>query len=373
MRTKGNYNHVVFLLGSGFSVPAGLPTAHNLWETIKTYYYSQLKMEFESTSVMDKSVTDWWLFPFGKILKSYKNENDINYEDFYDRILEETKRAVCITSIREFVSDNVNMYCNGDNNLSLMDSLISGWRRELVKNYQAIVESCIIKYQNIIKEILSHFNKTNDYGNFESIINNLYLCGNHVDIFTLNHDLLVEKLLQISGISFQDGFDNNSAKNIGRHIYFDAETSRYKNGNVNLYKLHGSIDLYRYTEKKANNYSFAKVVNGDPFMMSNETIFDIIPYFLTGTTAKLKQYQNKYILDLLSIFETSLQKSNKLIIIGYSGNDKGINKIIYNNYSNWSNAIVVSPSATEHPFVKEKQAIPLNKGIEALSLSDLNI
>jgi len=364
--------HIAFLLGSGFSVPAGLPTANDLWIKILRHYYAQLKYEFESSSVMDKSQTDWWLFPFWKVLKQYQNEIEVNYEDFFDRLHTEKDGTVCTTCLRKFISENVNNYWNGDNSQSLKESLFNGWDRELVKNYNGIVELCINTYQNIIREILSDI-KIDGYINFASIISNLCLCGSHIDVFTLNHDLLVERIFQKWGILFNDGFDHNNAKKIGKHSFYDVKTDIYEKGNVNLYKLHGSIDLYKYTEKDSKGYRYAKVINGDSFMMSDETIFEPLPYFLTGTTAKLKEYNNKYISHLMSLFETSLAKSQNLIMIGYSGNDDGINDIILKNYDLWEKAVVVAPKANIHPFVKDKQAKALNKGVESLSLNELSI
>lgn len=372
MCEKGQ-KHISFLLGSGFSVPAGLPTANDLWKMILKHYKMQLEYEFRSSNVMKKPFTDWWLFPFWKALKAYPNENEINYEDFFDRLLSEKDGMLCTTCLSKFISENVNNYWNEGSSQSLKDSLISGWSYELMKNYKEIVESCINTYQSIIRKILSNVKKIDDYDNFASIVNNLYLCGNHIDIFTLNHDLLVEQLLQTWGIKFDDGFDYNNAKKIGKHLFYDVKTDMHEKGNVNLYKLHGSIDLYKYMEKDNNDYRYAKVVNGDPFMMSDDTIFEILPYFLTGTTTKLKEYDNKYISHLMSLFETVLSKAQNLIMIGYSGNDGGINNMIFENYYNWTNAIIISPDANEHPFVKEKRATPINKGIESLSINDLRI
>ena len=366
--------HIAFLLGSGFSVPAGLPTAKMLWGKIKDCYYSQLKYEFESKSVMEKSVTDWWLFPFWKILKSYQNENKINYEDFYDRILKEKEGTVCVTCLRKFVSDNVNKYWKGGNKLSLKISLFDDWQRELVKNYGNIIDVCINKYQEIIYENLSHANKIDDYKNFVSIIKKLCSCGNYIDIFTLNHDLLVERLLQTYSINFDDGFDYESPKKIGKHAFYDANINSFNNGKVNIYKLHGSIDLYQYIEDNKSEICYAKVTNGDPYMMSQKTIFNLTPYFLTGTTAKIVEYEhNEYIQQRLSIFGNKLKIADELIAIGYSGNDGGINDIIYESYDNWDNAVIIAPDANNHLFVKDKQAKPINKGIESLSLNDLDI
>lgn len=366
--------HIAFLLGSGFSVPAGLPTANDLWIKILRHYYAQLKYEFESPSVMDKPQTDWWLFPFWKVLKQYQNEIEVNYEDFFDRLHTEKDGTVCTTCLRKFISENVNNYWNGDNNQSLKESLFNGWDCELLKNYEGIVESCINTYQNIISITLSSCEINNHYTNFVSVIKNLSLYGIHIDIFTLNHDLLVEKILQNSGIQFNDGFDHSHPKEIGKHTFYDASNNSYDNGNVNLYKLHGSIDLYKYTNNETIGYHYAKVIDGDCFMMTNETNFNLLPYFLTGTTTKVEEYmRSEYIHQLLSIFGDKLKKTNGLIVIGYSGNDNGINKIIYENYDNWSNMVIIAPDANKHPFVKDKQATPINKGIESLSFNDLNL
>ena len=89
MSVNKREKHIAFLLGAGFSVPAGLPTANDLWKMILKHYKLQLEYEFESSSVMEKPFTDWWLFPFWKTLKSYPNENEISYEDFFDRLLSE--------------------------------------------------------------------------------------------------------------------------------------------------------------------------------------------------------------------------------------------------------------------------------------------
>ncbi|MBQ3831657.1 MAG: SIR2 family protein [Bacteroidales bacterium] len=372
MSVNKGEKHIAFLLGAGFSVPAGLPTANDLWKMILKHYKLQLEYEFKSSSVMEKPFTDWWLFPFWKTLKSYPNENEISYEDFFDRLLSEKEEKICTTCLSNFISENINNYWNGGNSQSLKALLFDSWNRELVNNHREIVQSCINTYQNIIRKSLSVV-KIDGYDNFASIINNLYLCGNHIDIFTLNHDLLVEQLLQTWSIKFDDGYDYNNAKKIGKHLFYDVKTNMHEKGNVNLYKLHGSIDLYKYKENGNNDYRYAKVINGDPFMVSDDTIFEIHPYFLTGITAKLQEYNNKYISHLMSLFETVLAKSQNLIMIGYSGNDGGINNVIFENYDNWSNTIIISPDANKHPFVKEKQAIAINKGIESLSLNDLNL
>ena len=75
---------------------------------------------------------------------------------------------------------------------------------------------------------------------------------------------------------------------------------------------------------------------------------------------------------MLNEFKNHISEAEKLIVIGYSGNDEGINDILYDKFTNWSNSYVVAPSANEHVFVKDKHAKPINKGVEKLSAKDIN-
>ena len=74
---------------------------------------------------------------------------------------------------------------------------------------------------------------------------------------------------------------------------------------------------------------------------------------------------------MLNECSNKLGIAEKLVVIGYSGNDEGINEIIFNQFRNWNNAFVISPNAKAHEFVTKNGAKALNKGIELLNLNDI--
>ena len=72
------------------------------------------------------------------------------------------------------------------------------------KKYSKILD--IINY--LITDLLSKFKKNDEeikktYDNFIQYINKF----NEVDIFTLNHDLLLERILELNEIEFSKGFN----------------------------------------------------------------------------------------------------------------------------------------------------------------------
>ena len=82
-----------------------------------------------------------------------------------------------------------------------------------------------------------------------------------IEIFTLNHDTLIEQELQRSDIPFSDGFELYTPT----CRYWDATLSRAPNCRVKLYKLHGSIDWFRYRPDPVspNRQLVGRALNGD--------------------------------------------------------------------------------------------------------------
>ena len=58
------------------------------------------------------------------------------------------------------------------------------------------------------------------------------------DTFSLNHDLLIERQLELNGIPFADGFSENDGDVVKFNWSWNSDIS------VRLYKLHGSLDWY---------------------------------------------------------------------------------------------------------------------------------
>lgn len=144
---------------------------------------------------------------------------------------------------------------------------------------------------------------------------------------------------------------------------------------IRIYKLHGSIDIHELSYSGKTDIDFIQIVNGysdkNAFIMDNTQFASINPLFLTGKISKSEQYNKKPYVSILTELKKNIEKADNLIVIGYSGNDTGINQILYDQYKNWTNAFVISPNAQAHKFVTKKSAQPVNKGIESLNLEDI--
>ena len=95
---------------------------------------------------------------------------------------------------------------------------------------------------------------------------------------------------------------------------------------MRLYKLHGSVDWYRFSFPtfvqfgKASDPDHCKNADGTPL-----SLLDPKPLFLTGTTVKEQLYGVTVVGELFSEFRTRLRAHHTLICCGYGWSDKGIN------------------------------------------------
>ena len=142
------------------------------------------------------------------------------------------------------------------------------------------------------------------------------------DVFTLNHDLLIERLFDQFGVDYADGFGQKDG---------DVQTFNWSwnapAANIRLFKLHGSIDWYRYRYPQYVQYA---KVRSDPEHRKNSvgdrlTLLDTKPLFLTGTTVKEQSYGYSLVGELFAEFRSRLRHHHTLICCGYGWSDKGIN------------------------------------------------
>lgn len=161
---------------------------------------------------------------------------------------------------------------------------------------------------------------------------------NHIDIFTLNHDTVLEQFFENENIGFNDGFTASKDKNrIWEPELFDRDDK------IKLYKIHGSVNWNYYDsddweEKRIIKIPFSSIINID-------TINSLI---LIGTYNKLSDYIKDLYLELYYRFYKTLNEHNNLIIIGYGFNDRGINQKIFNwLYSPLNSILIVDPKVDE--------------------------
>ena len=144
-----------------------------------------------------------------------------------------------------------------------------------------------------------------------------------MDIFSLNHDGLVESQLETTGIDYTDGFED---RQVGYRIY----CPKWDRAPVRVLKLHGSL-----------NWSDCYFTKSDGSRIEQTTIFsqpaDKCTYdgnpidvrddlqFLTGTTVKENSYGYDIIGDLFMRFRDFSSGHRTLFVCGYGWGDKGIN------------------------------------------------
>lgn len=148
-----------------------------------------------------------------------------------------------------------------------------------------------------------------------------------VNIATLNHDLLIETLFKKNNIEYCDGFGEpeGQIKPFEPNLY-DSDDR------IKLFKLHGSLNWYRFREKKDDiaivKYGMA-LANDHWHLRDSDghfvNVLDGTPLFLTGSYNKMLDYNFGIFKTVHTKFDYYLAQSKTLIMSGYGWNDRGIN------------------------------------------------
>jgi hypothetical protein len=176
------------------------------------------------------------------------------------------------------------------------------------------------------------------------------------DFFTLNHDSLLEQTLRSTQRSVVDGFgpEQNGVRYWDSSFFDEADVS------VRLFKLHGSIDWWRFRRSEEAEMDFVGIpIAGDPEHTvgpngTQQTLAESRPLLLIGTFNKVFDYSHGIWSELHCRFGSSLTRSRRLVIAGYGFGDKGINARI----AEWMSAdssrkiVVVDPSADPSQYAR---------------------
>ncbi len=194
------------------------------------------------------------------------------------------------------------------------------------------------------------------------------------DIFTLNYDTVLEKSFLKNHIKFNDGFGNP----INNVRYWDQDLLESRSSRVNLFKLHGSVNWFRFRPYEGDwrNESIGIPLNWDFWHTLNpagqmQCPVEGRPMFLAGTFNKILQYTSSIYGELHFQFRRSLRNSHRLVICGYGFGDKGINtQIVEWVYSSPDHRIVLIHPEPERPMDTARESI-VNKWEEWIRLNKL--
>lgn len=167
-----------------------------------------------------------------------------------------------------------------------------------------------------------------------------------IDIFSLNHDMVLERYMESQGIAFTDGF-GTPRQGIR---YWNPDLFKSPDFHVRLFKLHGSVNWFRLHDDRSGeligipaDWKHRPQLNAAPTTVDHPA--EGAPLFLAGTFNKMLQYINDIYADLHYQFRYSLRESQHLFVCGYSFGDKGINTRIieWMNLSGDKTLIVAHP------------------------------
>ncbi len=155
-----------------------------------------------------------------------------------------------------------------------------------------------------------------------------------LDIFTLNHDLLIEKQLKADGIDdVESGFDDHSHGKFAAYRPGWWEDPSQARKRIRLIKLHGSLNYWRYEfENGSTRYA---IPDRDAFHERDHRGKLVMPSdwkasFLSGTVVKELHYGGEFWSELFASFRSLLASHTHLICCGYGFADHGINQRLIN-------------------------------------------
>lgn len=386
-------NQISILLGAGFSAPMGYP----IGGTLNKHILNLDKTKFDISPDGKLFATENSRLTFGNpyyvyldccidLIKAYGTKNKFDYEEFFEFLTNKDLVKEFSDIINSYENDNV-QYDNITSNLEdIYNQLVSYFLKD--KNGEWWYDTDII-----------HIGRHEIYNGFLQILNK-WKRTNIIHVHTLNHDLLFESFNKTDYISgeISDGFEE-----IGSNFYGILKTCNNRsytvrlerfvgnyNSTIRLYKLHGSLNYVLYYKTSDDGITlipvqYIKTKYGIGFDGLLREVIDKNQYerypfayhanFLTGTTSKIKKYEDPFLYKpLFNLFKENLAQSKTLLVIGYGFKDNGINKILETEFRG-DEVIIIDPFFNENSnaksFVRKHKAKVILKGISELEEDEL--
>lgn len=392
---------ISFLVGSGFSIPEGLPGVSDLNKRLSKIDESEILIHTDQTAIFLNGQVDnnrWsrseerlFLQEFLEFYNSniLKKEEHFHYETFYDFYSGYLTKKENEETIEEFCYN----FCE---------------KHELKQNSSLGYHNMVSDFNRTFNQLLAsqlqkskYFNdySTSGYPPYDTFIRFLIRILDICDIkfHSLNHDLFFDWLGQKHTYLWQhftDGFQLENSPFYGtfNHV-FNPSTDKEVNKTyyvklerfvdkfdkpLSLFKLHGSISntliytpgskqeivrlkddygIYQFymefQDEETGKYSFKHLWN------------EAAPDFLSGSTNKTRFYTgDPYYKKLFNYFKQNLLESEKLIVIGYGFKDNGINDYIENNFLvHGKTMIVIDPFKPQSELFEKYNVSYINASV----------
>ncbi len=292
--------NIGFLLGSGASLSAGMPTMGHITERILhgtgLYRYSDGTYHIGQVPDIVRRETEEYLEPVRRFLMLLKRhaeryysatERSVNYEDLHflarqtnETLVFEYENPAVLPFIEDLESDPALLQPAPGATIRT-EWTLPGLATETT-NY----------IHDMVTAMLAKSPERRDHLSF--VVDG---CGDasfsSIGLFTLNHDTVLEAVCREHGLEFVDGF----GKTFKGVRYFHPSLFDATRGAVPLLKLHGAIDWYRLRPDEGDWTEDRVGIIEDPDWYHTQTPdgrlqipMDARPMILIGTFNKVLEY-----------------------------------------------------------------------------------
>lgn len=386
------------LFGCGISIPAGLPSTWEITNEILCKwndwykYDSQYRLKVNSGQREDYFENSQYSdYPrkiafFLNLIKEEINhyygfvakiDAIQNYEEIYDFVYH----------IRKALSRDI------DNPLTnrIIQSLVHSIEPIHPRNqdqYEELRLLCDESIQYMKNVIYANLTKKHGCIDYLRIIAELKKNIDIQNIFTLNHDKIMESFLRKESIEYYDGFNIEEVNGVR---FWESDFLTYKE-KLQYLKLHGSIAWFNFRKDDVvslNVYNIGIVEewrsDDEVGILINNQLYQVdkFPEFLTGMNDKYLEYNYGLYLELFYHFHRLLSETDILIVAGYGFGDNAINLRIIDWMENEKNKIEIITPNVELTIKNARGAIYsrfqdwpntrvnfIEKGIENTSFQD---
>lgn len=324
---------ILFLLGAGASIPAQYPSTLEITDAV--FADRNIFYQTDNTFVL-------------AVLKLFRDDVQMNYEDVYGNIVKvRHERGRAYSPFAEVVKQYDR----------LIQVLLSQAKDDLMKDLSGpedVYSDALDYIRDVVRSIIWNAREesnvqSEDLVLYADLLNCSYVGG--LDLFTLNHDTLLEDYFSSRKCDFVDGFEPSS----DMHACWSSSLLSDDSKKVRIYKLHGSVNwFWLYYEAPTENQMNAtgngftgEQSIGPPFLCKVHDVNEARRLdcwkdkdgkevsienkhlgFLVGSENKYYSYTSAPYLNLMNQFQEQLEKHNKIVIIGYGWGDRAINHIL---------------------------------------------
>lgn len=315
---------LVVLLGSGVSVPAGMPTVDEISRRIFTG--ERVIGTGNGFRAVDQLPPNHEVFNqnLPEILAFVRTLRDLCDEYFASQEKDRTANYEDVSYVARQIEDGLASEYENPALLPLNELLgVEAGRTPHALHQIASATADFI--DDIVRSLLSgpmgpldHLRALSDAVGDNDI--------RELTVATLNHDVVFERAMELMGRPVSDGFTDPFGTLRIWNDHFDNPARK-------LLKLHGSIDWWRYTltHKRWTGQFTARAIDGDPEHARgpNRERLDYPalgrPLILTGTFNKTLSYPTGIYADQHFRFHEALTAADAVAVMGYSFRDKAIN------------------------------------------------